>query len=147
MAAEPVPSVVEEERVTSSEVAVLAPTGRDGSLSERVLGRWGLHTVAYRDIDALCAAVRRGVGVVVLSEEALAPQARERLLAELEGQPSWSDVPVIILTAEGELSRIIAEGIPYITQHRSNPFIVVSFHRRHDVRITLTVNGARQAMQ
>src|SRR5688572_21778831 len=114
MAPESRRTIGDEERLTSSEVAVLAPTGRDGSLSERVLGRWGLHAVAYRDVDALCAAVRRGVGVVMLSEEALAPQSREQLLAELGDQPSWSDVPVILLTAEGELSRIIAEGIEAI---------------------------------
>ena len=141
MAAEPVSSVVEEARVTSSEVAVLAPTGRDGSLSERVLGRWGLDTVAYRDIDALCAAVHRGVGVVVLSEEALAPQARERLLAELDGQPSWSDVPVIILTAEGELSRIIAEGIEAIAA-RGNVTLL-----ERPVRVATLVTALRSALR
>ena len=132
---------VDEARVTSAEVAVLAPTGRDGSLSERVLGRWGLHTVAYRDIDALCAAVRRGVGVVVLSEEALAPQSREQLLAELEDQPSWSDVPVIILTAEGELSRIIAAGIEAIAS-RGNVTLL-----ERPVRVATLVTALRSALR
>lgn len=133
--------IVDEARVTSGEVAVLAPTGRDGSLSERVLGRWGLETVAYRDIDTLCAAVRRGVGVVVLSEEALAPQSRERLLAELDGQPSWSDVPVIILTAEGELSRIIAEGIEAIAA-RGNVTLL-----ERPVRVATLVTALRSALR
>ena len=133
--------IVDEARVTSGEVAVLAPTGRDGSLSERVLGRWGLHTVAYRDIDELCAAVRRGVGVVVLSEEALAPQSRERLLAELDDQPSWSDVPVIILTAEGELSRIIAEGIEAIAA-RGNVTLL-----ERPVRVATLVTALRSALR
>jgi signal transduction histidine kinase len=133
--------MVDEPRVTSGEVAVLAPTGRDGSLSERVLGRWGLQTVAYRDIDALCVAMRRGVGVVVLSEEALAPQSRERLLAELDDQPSWSDVPVIILTAEGELSRIIAEGIEAIAA-RGNVTLL-----ERPVRVATLVTALRSALR
>ncbi|HJU69529.1 MAG TPA: HAMP domain-containing sensor histidine kinase [Gemmatimonadaceae bacterium] len=133
--------IVEAAPVTSGEVAVLAPTGRDGSLSERVLGRWGLHAVAYRDIDALCTAVRRGVGVVVLSEEALAPQSREQLLAELEDQPSWSDVPVIILTAEGELSRIIAEGIEAIAA-RGNVTLL-----ERPVRVATLVTALRSALR
>ena len=133
--------IVDEARVTSDEVAVLAPTGRDGSLSERVLRRWGLHAVAYRDIDALCAAVRRGVGVVVLSEEALAPHSRERLLTELEGQASWSDVPVIILTAEGELSRMIAEGIEAIAA-RGNVTLL-----ERPVRVATLVTALRSALR
>jgi signal transduction histidine kinase len=133
--------IVEEAGVTSAEVAVLAPTGRDGSLSEQVLRRWGLHTVAYPHIDALCAAVRRGVGVVVLSEEALAPQSRERLLVELDDQPSWSDVPVIILTAEGELSRIIAEGIEAIAA-RGNVTLL-----ERPVRVATLVTALRSALR
>ena len=125
----------------SAEVAVLAPTGRDGALSEQVLGRWGLHTVAYRDIDALCGAVSRGVGVVVLSEEALAPQSRTQLLAMLEAQPSWSDVPVIVLTAEGELSRIIAEGISAIAA-RGNVTLL-----ERPVRVATLVTALRSALR
>jgi len=125
----------------SSEVAVLAPTGRDGALSEQVLSRWGLHTVAYRDIDALCEAVNRGVGVVVLSEEALAPHSRTKLLGLLDAQPSWSDVPVIVLTAEGELSRIIAEGIAAIAA-RGNVTLL-----ERPVRVATLVTALRSALR
>jgi signal transduction histidine kinase len=135
------PAILDESRIISGEVAVLAPTGRDGSLSERVLGRWGLQTVAYPDIDALCLAVRRGVGVVLVSEEVLVPQSRARLLAELDAQPSWSDVPVIILTAEGELSRIIAEGIEVIAA-RGNVTLL-----ERPVRVATLVTALRSALR
>ena len=131
----------DEVRAVSREVAVLAPTGRDGSLSERVLGRWGLHTVAYRDVEALCRAVNRGVGVVVLSEEVLVPQARAQLLAELDAQPSWSDVPVIVLTAEGELSRSIAEGIEAIAA-RGNVTLL-----ERPVRVATLVTALRSSLR
>ena len=128
-------------RDISTEIAVLAPTGRDASLSEHVLGRWGLHAVAYRDVEALCAAVARGVGVVVLSEEALVPQSRTLLLEVLNAQPSWSDVPVIVLTAEGELSRIIAEGIAAIAA-RGNVTLL-----ERPVRVATLVTALRSALR
>ena len=133
--------MADETRVVSGEIAVLAPTGRDGSLTEQVLGRWGLNAVAYRDIDALCDTVRRGVGVVVLSQEALASHSRARLLEELDAQPSWSDVPVIILTAEGELSRIIAEGISAIAA-RGNVTLL-----ERPVRVATLVTAVRSALR
>ena len=133
--------ITDETRVVSGEVAVLAPTGRDGPLSERVLGRWGIQTIAYHDIEALCAAIHRGVGVVLLSEEALAPGSRERLLQELDAQPSWSDVPVIILTAEGELSRIIAEGIAALAE-RGNITLL-----ERPVRVATLVTALRSALR
>ena len=101
---------------TRDEVAVLAPSGRDGRLTEQVLGRWGLHAVICPDMAALCDRVRAGVGVLVIAEEALRSDARSLLLAELGTQPSWSDVPVVILTAEGELSRPLAEGVEAVTR-------------------------------
>ena len=100
-----------EAAARSAEVAVLAPSGRDGPLTATVLARWGIEVAAYPDMDALCAAVDGGVGAVLLAEEALRPQARATLLRTLAAQPSWSDVPIIILTAEGELSRALAAGI------------------------------------
>jgi signal transduction histidine kinase len=102
---------VSEAGTRPAEVAVLAPSGRDGPLATTVLDRWGIEVASYGDMDALCAAIDRGVGAILLAEEALRPQARSALLRALADQPSWSDVPIIILTAEGELSRALAAGI------------------------------------
>ena len=38
-------------------VAVLAPTGRDGPLAERVLGRWGIDAKAMPTVEHLVAAL------------------------------------------------------------------------------------------
>jgi signal transduction histidine kinase len=43
-------------------------------------------------------------GVLVIAEEALDPQSRTELFEALNSQPSWSDVPIVLLTGEGELS-------------------------------------------
>jgi signal transduction histidine kinase len=123
------------------EVAVLAPSGGDGRLAQRVLGKWGLHAVAYADIEALCGALRRGVGAVVLADEALRRRACERLLAELEAQPAWSDVPLVVLTSEGELSRVIAEGTAAVAR-RGNVTLL-----ERPVRIATLATAVRSALR
>ena len=87
-------------------VAVFAPTGRDAEVSARVLEDAGFWPMICRDIGALCAALesQSNVGAMLIAEEALDARARPRLVAALAAQPPWSDVPVIVLTGEGELS-------------------------------------------
>jgi signal transduction histidine kinase len=77
----------------------------------------------------------------VLSEEALIPSSRSRLLTELEAQPSWSDVPVIVLTAEGELSRVIADGIAEMAA-RGNVTLL-----ERPVRVATLVTALRSALR
>jgi PAS domain S-box-containing protein len=48
--------------------------------------------------------VTEDVGVILLAEEALISGARDELAVALESQPSWSDVPIILLTGQDELS-------------------------------------------
>jgi signal transduction histidine kinase len=84
---------------------LLTPTGRDSSVARRVLGGAGFQPRICTDIESVCALVEdESVGVIVLAEEALAGGAREQLLAALEAQPSWSDIPLVVLTGEEELS-------------------------------------------
>ncbi len=99
-------------------VAVLAPTGRDAAVAATVLARAGFAVRAFADMPALCAAIDTAidaatpvdgeVGVLLVAEEALAPGPRAMLLETLAAQPSWSDLPVVLLTGEDALSR----GVP-----------------------------------
>ena len=87
-------------------VAVLAPTGRDSEVTAHVLEKAGFWPIVCPDIDALCDTLesQSNVGAMLIAEEALEPTARVRLVNALAAQPPWSDVPVIVLTGEGELS-------------------------------------------
>ncbi|HKG91599.1 MAG TPA: ATP-binding protein [Gemmatimonadaceae bacterium] len=125
----------------SGEAAVLAPSGRDGPLAAQVLGRWAVPAVAYADMAALCAAVRRGVGVVVLAEEALHADARDVLLRELDAQPAWSDVPLVVLTPEGELARAISSGVEALAR-RGNVTLL-----ERPVRVATLVTAVRSALR
>ena len=123
------------------DVAVHAPTGRDGSLAVQVLERWGLTTRLCTDIRSLCSAVGENIGVLLVAEEALARGTRDQLLDALARQPSWSDIPLIVLTGEGELSRSITEGVAAVTT-RGNAVLL-----ERPVRIATLITALRSALR
>ena len=123
------------------DVAVLAPSGRDGPLAERVLAEWRVRTVSYASVQLLCDAIRRGTGVVLVAEEALRPWAVDKLMTALGAQPAWSDVPIVVLTVEGELSRRIPAGIETLASHGN----VLMLER--PVRVATLVTVLRTALR
>jgi signal transduction histidine kinase len=123
-------------------VALLTPTGRDAAVTQAVLGRTGFSAVAYDDMGALCAAIGgdEPVGAVLLAEEALNTADRARLLAMLDAQPSWSNVPIVVLTGEGELSRSIPPGLQLLAA-RANVTLL-----ERPVRVATLVTTLRSAL-
>jgi hypothetical protein len=79
---------------------LLAPLGRDAAVLCRVLGEGGIGCVAAADISELITLIRGGtIGAAMLTEEALTPGGVEQLTEALAEQPSWSDLPVLLLLA------------------------------------------------
>ncbi len=83
-------------------VVVLAPFGRDAAVVCRTLGEGGIACAPAGDIAELVAMVREGAGAALMTEEALTPSGVAELGAALGQQPSWSDLPVLLLLAGGE---------------------------------------------
>jgi signal transduction histidine kinase len=80
---------------------VLAPTGRDGFLTCKLLAQAGLAGCVCADIDELCGRFElEGAAGLFIAEEVLVPAAFERLRLLLDGQESWSDLPVVLFTGE-----------------------------------------------
>ena len=76
---------------------ILAPRGRDADVAGALAGRNGIRFLICPDIPALAAAIRTDAGAVMMTEEALKADG-ERLLAQwVAGQPTWSDLPFIVL--------------------------------------------------
>ncbi len=87
-----------EER--SHRVLIVAPIGRDAELMCTHLEAAGLTCEAFDSVDAICTSLKEGAGALLLTEEALLPDVTPRLAQTLDGQPPWSDVPIIILAGE-----------------------------------------------
>ena len=100
------------EAPTSGEhVLVLAPIGRDTSLLCQVLDRAELTPIACKDSDDLARHLRDGAGAVLLTEEALTPAVVSDLIATLTTQPTWSDLPVVLLAGGEPLSAENARAV------------------------------------
>ena len=125
-------------------IALLTPTGRDGRMAERVLAQAGLDASACADMAALCATIAGGVGAVLLAEEALGAAAMAMLLDVLDGQPPWSDVPVVILTAEGELSQAIPRTLEVIATRANVTLLERPVHVPTIVTLLRSALRARQ---
>jgi len=91
---------------------VLAPTGKDAPLIIAALRRHAIAAEACADMADLVERSMGGVATVVLAEEAIGdPVARLAMARRVDAQPSWSDLPVLLLCKRGPLSAIAAEAI------------------------------------
>jgi signal transduction histidine kinase/CheY-like chemotaxis protein len=88
----------------SFRVLVLTPHGRDGSIASRVLADSSIESHVCSDVEELSAAINTGAGAILLAVEALTPPGLRTLIECLERQPSWSEIPLLVLApaaAEG----------------------------------------------
>src|SRR4051812_5096126 len=128
-------------RPRSLTVAILTPSGSDGVLAVRILAKARIDAVALADMQELRAEMRRGLGAIVIAEEALGDQDREALTSALAEQPEWSDLPVVLLLAQGELSRAISPGVADVAM-RANVTLL-----ERPVRIATLTTTLRSALR
>jgi len=87
---------------SSAETAiVLAPIGRDAGVAASVLAEAGIDARIAENVPDLVDQLRAGAGFAIVTEEALRAADLRGLAAFLVGQPEWSDLPFILLTARG----------------------------------------------
>ena len=79
-------------------VLVVAPTGRDATLMTSFLQERGIPSLDCGSVARAVPELENGAGALVLADEALADDDTQTLLATLNRQPSWSDLPTILLT-------------------------------------------------
>ena len=85
-------------------VLVVTPTKRDGEITRALLKQAGLVAVTCPDLIQLCREIKIGAGAVLLTSDILASNEIGELVACLDGQPSWSDLPVVMLMQGGQQS-------------------------------------------
>ena len=94
-------------------VLILAPRGRDAAVAADLLGRGGIEAQIVPDLVTLVAELPQGVAAVLITEEALAAEDRSALTAWVAAQPTWSDLPFVMLAngARGPRSALASERI------------------------------------
>jgi PAS domain S-box-containing protein len=96
------PGVQSEEK----RVLFVPPTVRDGEITRLLLGKAGLMCVMCVDLNHLVKELHLGAGVVLLTEKALTGKGVDELLTIVEKQPSWSDLPVVMMMQQGDQSPV-----------------------------------------
>ena len=122
-------------------MAVLAPTGGDGPVAVTVLQRAGFNALLCSDVETLCGMVATDVGALIVAEEALQGPGRVALQEALDAQPSWSDIPIVLLTGTGELSQSLSPVLQAITASANVTLI------ERPVRVATLVTTLRSALR
>ena len=96
-------------------VLLVAPTRRDAAVTCSLLLAADVLCESYDTLLELADQVKQGVGVLMLTDRALFDRGIEAILQELEHQPPWSDVPVVLLTQGQQSSARTMEVLPRLS--------------------------------
>jgi signal transduction histidine kinase len=80
-------------------VLLYAPLGRDAEVCSKILRDGEFRVEVCSGMDDVCAKIRRGAALAVLTEEELTPAAIDELAKVLVMQEAWSDFPIIVFSA------------------------------------------------
>lgn len=133
-------------------VCVVAPTGRDAELTLRVLRQNGIAAERWNDLSPLSReSDETPIGALLIAEEALDAPAKTALIEYGGRQPTWSDLPVLILTGTSRSmprnreNRFEPLGSPVLLERPLRPDILISSvraalrarKRQYEIRDTL----------
>jgi PAS domain S-box-containing protein len=96
---------------TDCRILVLTPTGKDAQLAVRAIGDAHLSCLIVQNLAALVRELRAPAGGVLIAEEALEAEGAQLLAGWVAQQPSWSDLPIVVLACAGPPSPVIRDAI------------------------------------
>ena len=78
-------------------VLLLTPTGSDATNATEVLNEANFWVKPCKNVSELCGFLTEGAAALLIAEEALTCDETPGLLELLSAQPTWSDIPLIII--------------------------------------------------
>ena len=91
-------------------VLVLAPTGKDATLTRAVLGNAGIKCDICADLGCMVRELEQGAAALLLAEEAIA-SGSDALAGLIARQSPWSDLPILMMARHGGDSNALAEAV------------------------------------
>ncbi|MEB0090707.1 response regulator [Pseudomonas sp. CCI4.2] len=89
------------QRVLSERAIILAPHDQESDVALTLLEQAGFTALIAPDLAGLIAELAAGAGLAIIADEALYGINIHTLLALMDRQPSWSDMPIVLLTHPG----------------------------------------------
>ena len=121
-------------------ILVLAPRGKDAVLARDALQSAGLSAQICTTLESLSRELAAGAGAILVAEEAVPPNRAELLTSALDDEPSWSELPVVVLMAVST-----RDGRPYSIRHVEQLRNVTMLDR--PVRIATLVSTMQAALR
>jgi signal transduction histidine kinase/ActR/RegA family two-component response regulator len=104
------PSSAREHRVL-----LIPATRRDGDAICAFLRKHRIQCDICTDVAQAARAVGEDAGVLVLTDQVFAAEGSHLVVEALSRQPSWSDLPVVVLSKVGDESRLMSEVVGRMT--------------------------------
>lgn len=92
-------------------ILLYGPGGKDAQIAARVLSADGIETEHCSDVEEMLAQLQDGAGAVLTIEEALDDSAFLPLERFIRNQPTWSDLPLIVLARHGSQSPTLDKAV------------------------------------
>ena len=128
-----------EKNSSEERVFIIAPLGQDAHVMSELLSRHGFETQICDSLKECSAQLKFGAGAFVITEEALELGSSAEFLEALGAQPTWSEIPLIILTSGGEfrsarLLELVTEAARSVTL-LERPIATTTFVRSLEVAL------------
>ena len=127
--------------VQSDTALIFAPGGRDAVIAASLLREAGIGSVIVPSLAALVQELNNDTGFVLITEDSLRDADMRGLGMWLAGQPEWSDMPFILLTAQGGSIDRNPQALRYLETLGNVTFAERPFHP------TTLVSLARAALR
>jgi signal transduction histidine kinase/CheY-like chemotaxis protein len=92
-------------------IVICTPTGQDAALTSNVFRSVNIGSMVCRDAGELLEQLPHGAGALLLVEEVISGHAIRPLAEYVASQPTWSDIPILLLTRSGADSHDVRRAV------------------------------------
>ena len=100
---------IKEEQLLERRILALGPHGKDAQLIQSVLGEAGMTCCFLSTSSELARELNAGAGALIVTEEAVHGGAQGMLAEFVRSQPTWSELPILILTTRDSSSPVVVQ--------------------------------------
>jgi len=90
-------------------ILLRVPTRKDAEITSSLLTKASIPHLNCKDLSHLIRETEAGAGAILMTEQALAEDGIQDFLKVLNGQPAWSDIPIVMLIQDAAASAGAAE--------------------------------------
>ncbi|MDO9405895.1 MAG: response regulator [Polaromonas sp.] len=95
-------------------IVICASSGQDAALTQRVFDSVGIGSIVCSGIAELMEQLARGAGALLVVEELIAGPTLRSLADYVDSQPTWSDIPVLLMTRSGADSLEVQRAVEHL---------------------------------